>query len=184
MIEKEISIYEPTSLMDVNLSVAIVYFKVMKLDLEPMEKIAQLIANMNNLDIADVKALPLVDLDRIGANILNLFQHNDEPHSLDAYRIIKIDGSEFGLEPDFNKMETGAYIDITALLTDVDSNLHKLMAILYRPIKARKSTNYDLEVYSTEADSSVDQRADLMLRKMPYGVVRAVVNFILANIVS
>lgn len=178
MTKKSIEIYEPTNLAEVNLASGIVYMKVMRIEgLEPIEKIAQLIASMNDLPIEEVKALPIEDLDRIGSNILTLFQDDDRDYKLDDVRIITIKGIKYGLEPNFNKIETGAYIDLTELLKDIEGNLHKIMAILYRPIVKQSGKLYNLSIYSTENQDKIDQRADMMLREMPYGVVRASVNF-------
>ena len=176
--EKEIKLLWPESLADINIAVAMVYMKVMKLELEPMEKVTQLLASMNDLDINDVRKIPIGEIDKVGVHILKLFQEESsvkmEP---EEFRIISIDGVSYGLEPNFNKIETGAYIDLSELLSDIEGNLHKIMAIIYRPVDELMYGGYILHSYVEEADDLVNKRAEMFLKKMPYNVVRASVNF-------
>ena len=183
MIDKDIELLTPTSLYDLNIASSMVFMKSMKIEnLDPMDKVMQIIANINNLPIDDVRALPMDVIDENGTLLLNLFQSDDREYTLDDVRHISIEGNDYALEPNFGKIETGAYIDITNLLEDIDNNLHKVMAILYRPIKERKGSLYNLTPYSTEPDISVDARAELFLTKMPYAIVRATIGFMLKTI--
>jgi hypothetical protein len=183
--EKEIKIYVPETLYDVNIASAMVYMKVMAIEgLEPMEKVIQLIASLNDLDIEDVRKIPMKEIDSIGLNILNLFQNESEEYSLDTLRIIEIDGVNYGLEPNFEKIETGAYMDLTDLLSDIPTNLHKIMAILYRPVKESDGVLYNITEYSTENEKVLNTRQEVFLKKMPYAVARATINFMKHHLVN
>jgi len=178
--EKEIKINIPDSLENVNLASGIVYHKVMKIaGLKSMEKVIQLIASLNDLDVNDVRKLPIKEIDKVGAQILNVFLDKGDDYDIGHYAIIEIDGIKYGLEPNFNRMETGAYIDITQdILPNIEENLHKLMAVLYRPvIGPLEGDGYSTTTYSKEDSKDVEKRADLFLEKMPYSTVKAVVNF-------
>ena len=185
MTTKEIEIYIPEDLNEVNIASAIVFNKIMKMEgLNDFDKAVQLIADLNNIDIKDVRALPIKDVEKISIKLMSIFHNDETEYSLDELRVISIDGVEYGLEPNFDKIETGAYIDLTSLLPDVESNLHQIMAILYRPIVNLKNGLYVLTEYSTEDDSIKKGREDIFLKKMPYSTVRSIVNFILSHIKS
>ena len=178
--EKTISVYIPERLSELNIANVMVFNKAMKMEgLSNQERLFQIIANLNNLDVKDVRRLPISQVEEVGEKILNVFYNMDvtEHDNLDNLRIITIEGEEYGLEPSFEKMETGAYMDITGLLQNIDDNLHKLMAILYRPIKRKYGKLYELTPYSTERDEIKEEREKMFLSRMPYNIVRAVVNF-------
>lgn len=185
--EKEINIYIPENLAEVNLAFALVFNKVMKIeDLSDSEKVLQMIAHLNNIDIDILRVVSTEQILSVSNQIMELFINIEkQTPPIDDIRIITIDGQEFGLIPNFDKMETGAYIDISQdLIPDLDNNLHKLMAVLYRPIEDKKKKRYRLQSYSDESRESVEERENLFLNKMPYIIVRSVVNFMLSHIVK
>lgn len=180
--DKSIDIYIPDSISELNIANVMVFNKVMKIEgLSDVEKVVQVIANLNDLDVNDVRKLPANVIDEIGSKIITLFSADETEYSLKNLKSVMIDGVKYGLEPSFSKMETGAYIDITSLLEDLENNLHKLMAILYRPIKRQYGLLYELTEYSIEPDDLKIERENLFLAKMPYNIVRALVNFLLSN---
>ena len=54
--------------------------------------------------------------------------------------------AEFGFIPNLDKMTFGEYIDLESYITDWD-NMHKAMAVMYRPIVAGKKHLYEIELY-------------------------------------
>ena len=54
--------------------------------------------------------------------------------------------AEFGFIPNLDKMSFGEYIDLESYITDWD-NMHKAMAVMYRPIVAGKNHLYEIEPY-------------------------------------
>ena len=183
--EKEIVITIPESLLDVNLAAAMLFDKAVKVKgISELEKSVQIISALNEIDVSVVRSLSMDEIGEIGGKIIKLFVDNDEDVDVRDYYVISINDKEYGLEPNFDKIETGAYIDLTELLNDVENNLHKIMAVLYRPIASRKGSKYILTKYSTEDDDIRESREDEFLKSMPYLVVRAVVNFILSHIES
>ena len=53
---------------------------------------------------------------------------------------------EFGMIPDLNNISFGEYIDLDRYISDW-SQMHKAMAILFRPITAKKGDFYEIEDY-------------------------------------
>ena len=54
--------------------------------------------------------------------------------------------TEFGFIPQLDDMTFGEYVDVDNNLTDWD-NMHKAMAVLYRPITNKKNNKYEIEKY-------------------------------------
>ena len=54
--------------------------------------------------------------------------------------------AEFGFIPNLDKMTFGEYIDLESYITDWD-NMHKAMAVMYRPIIGGKKHLYEIEPY-------------------------------------
>ena len=70
---------------------------------------------------------------------------------------------EYGLENDWSKLAWGAWIDFEVYSTEnIYSNLHKIMAILYRPIISKDKKNvkkYKIVPYKSE---EIEDRAEIM----------------------
>ena len=60
-------------------------------------------------------------------------------------RIIKVDGKEYGFHPDLDEITLGEYADIDNYIDmGLEGNLANLMAVLYRPIEAYDTKNFNL----------------------------------------
>ena len=79
-------------------------------------------------------------------------------------RHFKMGDVEFGFMPDIGKMSIGEYIDIEHTIGDW-SNVHKAMAVLFRPIKKKKGDKYTIKRYSP-TDSTTEA-----MKQMPLNVV-------------
>jgi len=55
---------------------------------------------------------------------------------------------EYGLIPDLHEMSFGEYIDLDTFISDW-KNMHRAMAVLYRPITAKKNNLYQIEEYES-----------------------------------
>jgi len=78
---------------------------------------------------------------------------------------------EFGFVPNLDKITQGEFIDISTYGTDVNE-LHKLMAVLFRPIKNKDSLgNYEIINYQ-----GTKQYSDLM-KHMPLSIVNGALVF-------
>lgn len=67
---------------------------------------------------------------------------------LELERFVKIDGIEYGFEPNLSNMSYGAYADITKFgQITIDENWAKIMNILYRPVETRSLGNYSITKY-------------------------------------
>lgn len=62
-------------------------------------------------------------------------------------RTFKMNDVEFGFIPDLENMSMGEYADLDQYIDDVE-NMHKAMAVLYRPITKKKGEKYEIEEYN------------------------------------
>lgn len=76
----------------------------------------------------------------------------------------KIRDVEFGFIPNFDKITAGEYRDLTIYSQDV-AEMHKLMAVLFRPIKKKIGSKYKIVEYN-----GTEKRADVM-KYMPLSIV-------------
>ena len=83
----------------------------------------------------------------------------------------KIEDVEFGFIPNLDKITAGEFIDIEKYQGSVE-DLHKLMAVLFRPIKKRDIFNN----YSIESYAGTEQFAEVM-KLMPLSSVNGALVF-------
>lgn len=79
---------------------------------------------------------------------------------------------EFGFIPNLDKITIGEYRDLSIYSKEV-ADMHKLMAVLFRPIKEKKGDKYSIVSYD-----GTEKRADVM-KYMPMNVVNGALVFFL-----
>ena len=82
----------------------------------------------------------------------------------------KLGSTEFGMVTDLNDLTFGEFVDIENNITDWD-NMHKAMAVLYRPIVKKYKHKYEIEEYRG------DNWYDAMLNMPASVAVSAIVFF-------
>jgi len=81
-----------------------------------------------------------------------------------------IKGQEFGFIPSLEDITYGEFVDLDSYMSD-SKNLHKTMAVLYRPVTQKSGKRYDIEPYE-----SATKYCDLM-KEAPMDVVMGAVLF-------
>ena len=109
------------------------------------EKMVQLFCGIELKDVVKIKATDLSDMvehfNRIFA-VKPTFKHR-----------FKIGDIEFGFIPNLEQISWGEYIDAEKYLGSWE-NMHKAMAVLYRPIKNTKGDKYDIIDYEGTSEFS------------------------------
>ena len=98
--------------------------------------------------------IKLSDVDQLGLNVFeDTLTHlssvlNSKPKLSQTFKLQGTDGVivEFGMIPNLDKMSYGEFIDLEKYLFS-DKDLHKAMAVLYRPIKLKKKDRYLIHDY-------------------------------------
>ena len=155
----------PTHLKEIKL---LQYQKFLKIAKENEEseflhqKMVQIFCGIDLRDVANIKRK---DVASITSNLGLLFNSN---HKL--IQRFKIGGAEFGFIPNLDDMTQGEYVDLDTYITDWDE-MHKAMAVLYRPITNKAGDRYEIEEYKGSVTYS-----DVM-RHAPIDVVLGAVVF-------
>lgn len=160
----KVSLNIPTSLADISLKKYLEYEKSINTLIEEEDLLITKISIFCNIDIESVKNMEIADINEINS-ILNYTLNA----KTDLIRTFKLNGIEYGFIPNLDKMTFGEFVDLDTIITDT-KNLHKTMAILYRPIVKKKGDLYDIARYTGDED------ADAML-EMPMDVVNGALVF-------
>jgi hypothetical protein len=109
------------------------------------------------------------------ANILQRIAKLQESTDSQLNKIIKINNIEYGFHPNLEEITIGEYADIETYLKDgIESNLPKLMAVLYRPITEKDGSSYSIEAYGK---SDLRMRAEKFKKMKAQDVNNALVFF-------
>tara|TARA_S200002703_G_scaffold21913_1_gene18610 strand:+ start:5136 stop:5798 length:663 start_codon:yes stop_codon:yes gene_type:complete len=111
-----------------------------------------------NLQLKDIAKIKLSSVKEIIQDIDSLF--TEKPDLIPTFTM---DGVEYGFIPSLDDMSLGEFVDLDETLTEWDQ-MHKAMAVLYRPTTYNKKGKYLIEEYTGQ------ERADLM-KQMPLDVV-------------
>jgi hypothetical protein len=138
----EISI--PTELKEIKLAQYQAFLKIAK-DNEDEEFLNQkMVQTFCNIDLKDVAEIRFKDVLEITAALGKMF-------NVQSHRFINrfnLGGVEFGFIPDLEDMTFGEYTDLDTYIGDWD-NMHKAMAVLFRPITKKGLNNtYEIEKYN------------------------------------
>ena len=117
--------------------------------------------------------IKLSDVDKIGLNVFeDTLVHlssvlNSKPELSQTFKLEGTDGVvvEFGMIPNLDKMSYGEFIDLEKYLFS-DKDLHKAMAVLYRPVKFKSKDKYLIHEYkgtSYMADVMKDTPLDVAI---------------------
>jgi len=68
-------------------------------------------------------------------------------------QVITIEGKKYGFVKDWDEFTTGEWIDCESYQEDFWPNAHKIMAVLYRPMKYHVGKEYSLKKYTAKEDA-------------------------------
>jgi hypothetical protein len=94
-----------------------------------------------NVSLKDVSSINLSDFSKITEIIGKAFSEKTP-----LIRHFELGGVEFGFVPNLDKISIGEYIDIESNIFDW-KNIHKAMAVLFRPVKKKYKEKYKIDKY-------------------------------------
>jgi hypothetical protein len=143
--KKELELTLPTSYEDITLKQWLELQKEIKNYEGDNEAVtAVMLQHLCGLDPLYFRGLSMEDYTMIRESLNSFMTKVDLP----LKEHIKIDGVEYGFEPNLSKMSYGAYADISKFENiAIDDNWGKIMNILYRPIKHKKGEMYSIKPY-------------------------------------
>jgi hypothetical protein len=148
MAVKQLELKVPTSYSDISLKQWIDLQNELEAYKDDTDAVtALMLYHLCGLEPKYLKGIAIDDYALVKQQLESFLGNTDLP----LQRIIRIDGIEYGFEPNLSQMSYGAYADITQYkdLT-IDKNWAKIMSVLYRPIKHKKGESYSIEAYDGE----------------------------------
>ena len=134
----------PTELKEIKLSQYQAFLKIAK-DNEDSEflhqKMVQTFCGIDLKEVAEIRYKDVIDITNSLSKMFDVTNHK-------FINRFKMGGVEFGFIPNLDDMTFGEYTDLDTYITDWD-NMHKAMAVLYRPIKKNGlNSTYEIEKYN------------------------------------
>ena len=124
-----------------------------------LHKMIEVFCNLNLKDIATIK---YKDVQKIVLRLNKVFDKKTE-----LIPTFKLKGVEYGFIPELDEITLGEYIDLDNYLGDWN-NMHKAMAVLYRPVKFKKDNKYQIEDYKGSNSVMLDMPLDVALGAMVF----------------
>ena len=120
------------------------------------EEAKETIKALSDLPIKLVEEMALSDVAQIFETLSKLQMKGK------LKKVFEIDGIEYGFLPDLDEITLGEWADIEHNIKDgLDKNIHKIMAVLFRPITSREDKMYSIEAYKDGRE-----RAEKFKKKM------------------
>ena len=163
---KEYNIDVPMSLAGIPLSTYQKWQKIYDSNPDADENFTKvkLLQTFCNLSIEDTYSIPLNNFDEVINHLSALMDSDVElipTFTIEGADGVKID---FGFIPNLDKMTFGEWIDLDSYINDWEQ-MHKAMAVLFRPVTLGLGKNYNIEKY--EGSSKYSE----VMKDMPMDVV-------------
>jgi len=149
-------------------------------DMDEFPKMVHSVAIMTGRTPQEIGEVHLVDLENTYNRIFSMIEGGGLEAPLQRH--VKYLGRDYAFIEDVRDMETGAFVDIDQMTKgdEYAKNLHKVMAVLYRPVDAKIGNRYRLESYVKEHPRERAERQAVFLKHMTFDVVRGAAGFFLA----
>jgi hypothetical protein len=155
----ELEINVPTKMQDITLEQYQKFLKECTDETLSEEKIAiKMLEIFCGLPINNTLKLRMSDVFKVCEQINTAL--NEKPPLISRWKFDKL---EFGFIPQLDDMTFGEYVDVDTYIVDWE-NMHKAMAVLYRPVLQNYKGSYEIEEYKG------DTYWDLM-KQMPLNLV-------------
>jgi hypothetical protein len=118
-----------------------------------------------NVSLKEISLMQLKDITTITNKLGEMFTG-----SYALIQTFKHKGLEFGFIPNLDEISLGEYTDLETYISDWD-NMHKAMAVLYRPVINKLNKKYLIEEYKGSAaysDVMLDMPLDVALGSMVF----------------
>lgn len=156
----KLEIVVPTSLSEIKLSQYLKFLKVIEENEDSdflYDKMVQIFCNVELKYVSQFKRKQVVEI----VNTINsLF--DKVPNFINRF---ELDGVEYGFIPNLEDISQGEYIDLDNYLP-VQEDMHRAMAVMFRPIKQKLKDRYYIEDYKGSdvyAEKMLDAPLDVVL---------------------
>ena len=146
--KEKVSIEIPTTWNDISIKMYNKFERLKKRrsKLEEDEFNIQVICIICDIERKMLERMEVKDINKIAKELR--FLMSSQPNTDDLQKKVDWNGKKYGFIPNLSEITMGEYIDIEEYCKEAHKNIHKIMSILYRPIKKENSTRYNIESYS------------------------------------
>jgi hypothetical protein len=137
----KVEITIPDSLSEVTLDQYQRYLKIQENNQDEKFLASKMIEIFCGVKLSDTLKMKYADVDNICNILVDMF--NEKPQLVTKF---KMKGVEYGFIPKLDDISLGEYIDLDAFLGDWE-NMHRAMAVLYRPIDSKYGDKYSIKDY-------------------------------------
>lgn len=159
-----INLAVPTSLDDIQLWQYQEYLDVADDD-NPEYVNKKLIELFCGVDMNDVDSIPLMEVEKV-LEVLKIAFEEDR----DLVKHFTLREVEFGFIPKLDAISLGEFVDIESSITDWQE-IHKAMAVLYRPVNFKKGDKYTIAPYSP------NEEIEEIMKEMPLSATMSAMVF-------
>jgi len=149
----------PTNINDITVSEYLKFIEVNKEDADEEFLIHKTISIFCDIPMKDVLNIDAKEAQDIALEIYAVL--NQKAEFIDRF---ELNGIKYGFIPNLEDLSLGEYIDLETYLKD-QKNLHKVAAVMYRPIIKEYSDLYDIANYSASLKSQND------MKEAPIGII-------------
>jgi hypothetical protein len=137
----KIEVIIPSELSEITLDQYQRYLKITEKETDEGFLRSKMLEIFCNIKLTDTLKMKLSDVNAITEILNEMF--DSKPNLVQRF---KMKGVEYGFIPNLDDISLGEYIDLDSFLGDWD-NMHRAMAVLYRPIKQKYGERYNIEEY-------------------------------------
>jgi len=149
----------PTNINDITIAEYLKFIEVNKEDADEEFLVHKTISIFCDIPMKDVLNIDASEAQDIALEIYAVLNQNAK--FVDRF---ELNGIEYGFIPNLEDLSLGEYIDLETYLKD-QKNLHKVAAVMYRPIIKKYNDLYDIESYS----ASISKQNEM--KQAPIGVI-------------
>lgn len=140
----KVEITIPDSLSEVTLDQYQRYLKIQENNTDEKFLASKMIEIFCGVKLSDTLKMKFSDVDSICNILIDMF--NEKPQLVTKF---KMKGVEYGFIPKLDDISLGEYVDLDTFLGDWE-NMHRAMAVLYRPIDKKYGDKYSIVDYEAE----------------------------------
>lgn len=146
---KELKFTIPTSLSEITLGNYMVIQDLIEQDLTEDQLATKVVGTLCGLTDREVRLIPKNDFEHAYTTCIKTLHQKSR-----LIHITEIDGVEYGLIPNFDKMTFGEYIDLDTFIQKREY-LPNAMSVLFRKIKNKSGGRYNIEDYTGDEDADI-----------------------------
>ncbi|UII80010.1 hypothetical protein [Flagellimonas sp. CMM7] len=161
----EVTFNVPTDLSEIKLSDYQRFIKIAEGKEEDVFIRQKMVQIFCNVPLLAVNNMQRKDFKEVSNSLISALQQ--KPKLTPTFTL---KGKEYGFIPNLDALTTGEYIDLDKYIQD-NENIHKAMAVLFRPITNKKKDKYLIEDYEGS-----DKYSEI-LKDMPMNVARGATLF-------